>query len=258
MNCVPPTVGGSILPMEIRGGVPGSYEVEVTGVISHFGTDTNRTFMPVLLAFGRCGMRNENMNIFLRNVLITAVIIVSGAIGVMLTKNRYEREMNNPSARIDSSRTYNSAIKTRVKELGGNVDGALRFSIQWNDTTYNPNDFDAHCIEPDGNEISFKNMINRNSGGNLDVDIIDPVKGEAAVENIAWASARKMQQGDYEFFVHCYSYNGGKTGFSAEIEFDGKIYPFVHTQALRQNEKVPVVKINYSTKNGFRTEREYE
>lgn len=198
------------------------------------------------------------MSTILRNIVVATVIIVSGAIGVKLNLNNYQRYMQNEFTQGNSTRAYNSPIKARVKELGGNVDGVLRFSIQWNDKDYNPNDFDAHCIEPDGNEIDFTNMINRNSGGNLDVDIIEPVKGKAAVENIAWASAKKMQEGDYKFFVHCYSYNGGKSGFSAEIEFDGKIYPFVYTQTLRQDEKVQVAKINYSKNNGFSLEQKNE
>jgi hypothetical protein len=143
-------------------------------------------------------------------------------------------------------------MKERVRAAGGNVDGTLRFSIQWNDGEYNPNDFDAHCIEPDGNRIYFGDPDGHPSGGNLDVDIVMPIKGTPAVENITWPSARTMREGDHTFFVHCFSYNGGRNGFSAEIEYDGQIFPFTHDKELRQDETVLVAVVNYSQSNGFK------
>ena len=147
------------------------------------------------------------------------------------------------------------SMKERVKAAGGKVDGVLRFSIQWNDEGYNPNDFDAHCREPDDNEIYFADDKSRVSGGNLDVDIIRPNQGEAAVENITWPSINRMQEGNCEFFVHCYNNRGGRTGFSAEIEFDGQVYSFNHDKELRQDEKVPVAAVNCSKKDGFKVVR---
>lgn len=136
-----------------------------------------------------------------------------------------------------------SDMKANVKAAGGNVDGVLRFSIQWNDTDYNPNDFDAHCKEPDGNEIYYGNKVNRYTTGNLDVDIINPTRNVSAVENITWTDIRKMSIGAYKLFVNCYSNNGGRSGFKAEIEFNGEIHSFEYNNELRQGENIQVAEV---------------
>lgn len=144
-----------------------------------------------------------------------------------------------------SGNMTDSDIRQNVKSAGGAVDGVLRFSIQWNDEDYNPNDFDAHCLTPDGH-IFFGAKLDRYTKGNLDVDIINPIKGTPAVENITWPELLRMTDGTYQFYVHCYSHNGGRSGFKAEIEFNGQIYSFEYNKELRNNEKVHVanVKLN--------------
>lgn len=143
------------------------------------------------------------------------------------------------------------SMKENVKSAGGKVDGVLRFSIQWNDEDSNNNDFDAHCREPDGNEIFFGREVNRSTGGNLDVDIIDPRSGVPAVENITWPSTSRMAEGDYKFWVHNFSHRGGRSGFKAEIEFDGQVYAFAYNKELRQKENIEVGVVRYSRKDGF-------
>lgn len=143
------------------------------------------------------------------------------------------------------------SMKDRVKKAGGNVSGVLRFSIQWNDGDNNPNDFDAHCIEPSGNLIYYNSMINRKTGGNLDVDVVNP-NDQVAVENITWPEVLKMEEGEYKFLVHNYSHNGGMTGFTAEIEHDGQIYSYVYNKGLRQNEKVVVAEIEFNRETGIK------
>jgi hypothetical protein len=143
------------------------------------------------------------------------------------------------------------SMKERVKAVGGKVDGVLRFSIQWNDDDYNPNDFDAHCLEPNGNEICFRRKVGHASGGNLDVDIISPNRGVAAVENITWPSTGRMVEGDYTFWVNNFTHRGGRTGFKAEIEFDGQVYAFDYEKELRHRENVEVGVVRYSRKDGF-------
>lgn len=147
------------------------------------------------------------------------------------------------------------SMKMRVKAAGGDVEGVLRFSIQWNDDGKNNNDFDAHCIEPNRNEIYFQNKgYQHHSSGMLDVDIIDPIsqtKDGIAVENITWSSLDKMQEGKYVFYVHNFHHKGGRTGFSAEIEYDGQIYSYQYNKELRQGEKVIVAEINFNKRKGI-------
>jgi hypothetical protein len=143
------------------------------------------------------------------------------------------------------------SMKQRVKSAGGNVEGVLRFSLQWNTENENKNDFDAHCVEPNGNEIYYivKKVVQPSSGV-LDVDIIHP-SSEPAVENITWSDERKMPVGKYVFFVHCYSQNGGRTGFEAEIEFDGQIHEFSYGKELRQGEKIIVAEVTRHKDGSF-------
>jgi len=143
------------------------------------------------------------------------------------------------------------SMKERVKAAGGNVDGVLRFSLQWNEDGGNQNDFDAHCVEPNGNHIWFSNKGQKHrSTGMLDVDIIDP--GTAvAVENITWTDINKMQEGEYMLYVHNYSHNGGRSGFAAEIEYDGQIHSYEYNKELRQDEQVKVARIHFTRQKGI-------
>lgn len=157
---------------------------------------------------------------------------------------------NNPFSWAYTGNMTDSDIRENVKMAGGSVDGVLRFSIQWNDEDYNPNDFDAHCESPRFH-IYYRNKRDGSTGGNLDVDIIDPQKGKAAVENITWPDKYRMIPGTYKFYVHCFSQNGGRSGFKAEIEFDGQVYSFDYPHSLRQGEDVVVAEVTLSKDRAF-------
>ena len=140
------------------------------------------------------------------------------------------------------------SMKERVKEAGGSVTGALRFSIQWNENKDNENDYDAHCKEPNGSEIYFGRKISTYTKGSLDVDIIRPNQ-KIAVENITYPSTNNMIEGTYEFYVDVYSNRGGKNGFRAQIEFNGVIHDFNINNP--SGSPIPVAKVRYTKANGF-------
>lgn len=193
---------------------------------------------------------------FIKNVLPTATGLE------LFMENRFSKNMMSLIAPQDKSapsmfkwlngfswaytgNMADSDIRENVKAAGGKVDGVLRFSIQWNDKPgeWDENDEDAHCIEPDKNHIYFSNKWHPRTDGRLDVDIIHPNQGKAAVENITWPDIERMKEGEYSFYVNCFTSRGGKTGFRAEIEFDGNIYSFNYDKPLHQGQNVSVAKV---------------
>ena len=144
-----------------------------------------------------------------------------------------------------------SAIKERVKSAGGAVNGVLRFSIQWNADGGNRNDLDAHCITPGGGHICYHAKHDSATMGELDVDIINPLINQAAVENITFPQLEKLREGDYKFYVNCFSHRGGRDGFQAEIEFNGQIFSLAHQGDIPNGNNIQVAVVNYSRQNGF-------
>lgn len=159
---------------------------------------------------------------------------------------------NNGLSWAYSGNITDSNMKQNVKAAGGNVDGVLRFSIQWNEDGHDNYDLDAHCIEPNRNEIFFGNCRKpdtSSSGGQLDVDIIDPC-GKVAVENITWNDLLKMKPGTYRFFVRQYS-GAVRHGFRAEVEFNGEICSFDYDKSMRTGQDVPVAEVTLDINGNF-------
>lgn len=143
------------------------------------------------------------------------------------------------------------SMRDRVKAHGGNVEGDLRFSIEWNEDGNNESDLDAHCREPKGGaHIYYGNARRRHpSSGMLDVDIQNP-DGKVAVENIIYTNKSQMREGIYKFQVHNFSASRNNSGFKAEIEFNGQVFQFDHPKPIPNNRTVTVAEVKFDKKKG--------
>lgn len=217
-----------------------------TAMMKSLGSDPKK--------FGRA--EEIGIDKFIRDVLPTATGLE------LFMENRFEKNMMSLIAPQDKTapsmfkwangfswaytgNVTDSQIRENVKNAGGKVDGVLRFSIQWNDVPgeWDENDEDAHCIEPDMNHIFYGAKRDYTTGGVLDVDIMHPGRDRVAVENITWPDIKKMKEGEYSFYVNCFAGRGGRTGFRAEIEFDGNIYSFNYDKPLHRGQNVAVAKV---------------
>lgn len=128
------------------------------------------------------------------------------------------------------------SIKDRVKKAGGNVQGQMRVSLAWD----NKDDLDLHVVAGSAH-IYYRN---RNAfGAFLDVDA-NGMNGmrDDPVENVAWTQT--PAPGTYSVIVSQYSKREtAKTGFTVEIEANGKITQISHPHNMRDSEKLEVARL---------------
>ena len=151
---------------------------------------------------------------------------------------------DNPFGWAYAGNITDSEIRENVKKAGGKTEGIIRFSIQWNDDSYNGNDFDAHC-NFSGGHIYFGNKHDLKTGGELDVDIISPIRGVPAVENIVFPAQNMLKRGTYQFYVHCFSNVGSRTGFKAELEVNGNVFHYEYKENIPNGRSVGVADVNF-------------
>lgn len=131
---------------------------------------------------------------------------------------------NNYSWTFNGNLAGKSQIKQAVKSRGGSVDGVMRVSLSFPDTT---DDYDLHLKEPNGNLITFGNLrVIQASSGMLDLDAQGRDGNqppEKRVENIIYTDKSRMPKGNYDVIVDNYSKRGLHTPFNVEIEIDGEV-----------------------------------
>ena len=140
------------------------------------------------------------------------------------------------------SGNISDAIKQRVKEVGGKVDGYMRISLHW----YNYDDLDLHMISPYGH------VCNNNKHNLLDVDMNAcggsslaerefPKKfSRDAVENIIFSGIPKA--GTYKVFVNNFAkVENIDLGFEVEVELNGIIHTYVYNKGVLDKSDVSVL-----------------
>lgn len=149
------------------------------------------------------------------------------------------------------------SMREKVRELGGRVDGALRFTHTWNDDPDRPNKslMDLHVFMPgwehtDGKHdryprtrrVGWNRRKDTQSGGVQDVDYVNPpADGFTPVENISFPDVKRMPEGKYVFKIHNWNLRPiTASGFKAEIEFGGSVFAYDHPAPLGHKEWVTV------------------
>ena len=138
------------------------------------------------------------------------------------------------------------SMKETVKSFGGKVDGAMRFSMMWNENNDNPDDLDAHCISPYG-EIYY----GKTKAGPMHLDVDIRVPSGVAVENIIHSHSAIIPA-TYKFFVNNYGSRGATSGFKAELEINGEVYEYIYPKPLINKQNVDVVTVTVSANGSIK------
>lgn len=152
---------------------------------------------------------------------------------------------NNYSWTFNGNLAGKSQIKDAVKSRGGNVDGVMRVSLSFPDTT---DDYDLHIIEPNRNQIYYGNLrAIHASSGVLDLDAQGRdgfQQPDKRVENIIYTDKSRMPRGQYQIIVNNYSARNLHTPFTIEIEIENEVTVLKLKNKLNSN-KVLVATVNF-------------
>jgi hypothetical protein len=130
------------------------------------------------------------------------------------------------------------AMKVRVKNAGGCIEGDVRISLAWDYT----DDLDLHVKEP--SDHIYYGRRKSVSGGVLDVDA-NGMNGMMAepVENVVYSDAKRMRDGTYDIVVQNYYRRSSGVNFDIDVEVLGQLYRLRYDGAVRQSDSVNVGQI---------------
>ena len=147
---------------------------------------------------------------------------------------------NNYSWTFKGNLSSTSLIKQNVNKFGGKTEGALRFSIMWNEDGRSICDLDAHCYIHNFSGRNLNHIYYADKQNCLDVDMINP--REVGVENIIFNTSYNLNSKKYVFKI--VNFNGGKnSGFKAEIEFNNQLFSYEFNKELIGDIHVATVEV---------------
>ena len=147
---------------------------------------------------------------------------------------------NNYSWTFKGNLSSTSLIKQNVNKFGGKTEGALRFSIMWNEDGRSLCDLDAHCYITSLSGTRLNHIYYGDKQDCLDIDMINPTG--VGVENIIFNTNLHLNNKKYVFKI--VNFNGGKnSGFKAEIEFNNQIFSYEFNSELKGDIQIATVKV---------------
>ena len=215
---------------------------------------------------------------FVKNVLPTATEVeayvenkhVSNFVSLIAPVDMEAKSMfkwDNAFCWAYSGNVADSELRRKVGELGGRLDGALRFSHTWNYDGKNQSLMDLHVFFPgyklNGNEnnyechddyptcrrVGWNHRRDNASGAMQDVDFTTPPGNNVPVENTVFPDIKCVPEGMYTFKIHNWrERHPNVSGFKAEIEFDGTIYKFEYDKPVHHKEWITLAQVEL--KNG--------
>jgi len=159
--------------------------------------------------------------------------------------------------------SYDGGVTDSMRQLvvarGGRVDGAFRFTHQWNYGRRNASLMDLHVFMPGSSEhrdgvhynypsgcrVGWNQRNDYQSGGVQDVDYTSAApEGYVPIENITFPDLKRMPEGKYVCKIHNWQFRPPtEGGFKAEIEFEGQVFEYEVDRPLLNKEWVTVAEV---------------